>query len=47
MTREEMEAGVLGYFDAVGKGDRAHLLELFQERVHGPYSLMTVPCRTL
>jgi ketosteroid isomerase-like protein len=29
MTREEMEAGVLGYFDAVGKGDRTRLLELF------------------
>ena len=28
MTRDEMEAHVLGYFDAVGKGDRARLLEI-------------------
>ncbi|MBW2267477.1 MAG: nuclear transport factor 2 family protein [Deltaproteobacteria bacterium] len=29
MSRDEMEAAVLGYFDAVGKRDRARLLELF------------------
>ena len=29
MTHEEMEAGVRSYFDAVGKGDRARLLEIF------------------
>ena len=29
MTREAMEAAVRGYFDAVGRDDRARLLELF------------------
>lgn len=29
MTREDMEAGVRGYFEAVGCGDRARLLDLF------------------